>query len=57
VLSPADVLVLTPEVRKAQAVKNSLEGPVTPQVPASILQQSPNARLYLDPDSSSLLAR
>ncbi|MDQ1609856.1 MAG: glucosamine-6-phosphate deaminase [Microbacteriaceae bacterium] len=56
-LRPADVLVLTPEARKAKAVKDSLEGPITPLVPGSILQQSPNARLYLDPDSSSLLAR
>lgn len=55
-LAPETVLVLTPESRKAQAVKDSLEGPLTPACPASILKTSPNAHLYLDQDSSALLA-
>lgn len=54
-LRPASVIVLTPEARKARAVKDALEGPVTPSCPASILQSAANARLYLDADSSSLL--
>jgi glucosamine-6-phosphate deaminase len=54
-LDPESVLVLTPESRKAKAVKDSLEGPITPTCPASILQKSPNAHLYLDHDSSALL--
>jgi glucosamine-6-phosphate deaminase len=54
-LDPETVLVLTPESRKAQAVKDSLEGPITASCPASILQTSPNAHLYLDNDSSALL--
>ncbi|MSW09788.1 MAG: glucosamine-6-phosphate deaminase [Actinobacteria bacterium] len=55
-LDPETVLVLTPESRKAQAVKDSLEGPLTPTCPASILKTAPNAHLYLDQDSSALLA-
>lgn len=54
-LGPATVLVLTPEARKAAAVKAALEGPVTPTCPASILQTQSQAHLYLDLDSSSML--
>jgi len=52
----SDCLIITvPEARKAQAVKNSVEGKVSPQFPASILQQHPNCYLLLDADSSALL--
>lgn len=54
-LAARHVLGVVPEKRKAQAVKRSLQGPVTPQCPASILQTQPQARLFLDRDSSSLL--
>ena len=54
-LRPSHVLSLVPEKRKAEAVRNALTGPVTPQCPASILQETPHARLFLDPESSSLL--
>jgi glucosamine-6-phosphate deaminase len=54
-LQPRTVLVLTPEQRKANAVKAALEGPVTPMCPASILKTQPQAHLYLDRDSASLL--
>lgn len=56
-MRPASVIVLTPEARKAQVVKRALEGPVTSDCPASLLQTAPNARLYLDADSSALLDR
>jgi glucosamine-6-phosphate deaminase len=49
------VLCIVPELRKAEAVKNTVEGPVTPMVPASILQEHPDAFLYLDRDSASQL--
>lgn len=52
---PETVMVLVPEARKAEAVRAALEGPVTPDCPASILQTKSNARIYLDPESSSLL--
>src|SRR3954454_17253744 len=44
-LRSRDVLVVVPERRKAPAVKAALEGPVTPNGPASILQRQPHARL------------
>lgn len=53
----ANAIVCTvPDARKAQAVKGTVEGPVTPDVPASILQRHPNATLYLDQPSASLLS-
>jgi len=48
-------LVAVPELRKAEAVKAALRGPVTPQCPASILRTKPNVTLYLDQQSASLL--
>lgn len=54
-LKPTNVLAVVPEARKAQAVRDALQGPVTPDCPASILRTKPHVRLYLDPDSASLL--
>ncbi|MGH9495411.1 MAG: glucosamine-6-phosphate deaminase [Candidatus Sulfotelmatobacter sp.] len=54
-LRSKEIIVVAPEGRKAQAVKNSLEGEISPLVPASILQTHPNATIYLDKDSASLL--
>lgn len=54
-LRPSHVFALVPEKRKAEAVRTALEGPVTPQCPASILQRTPHARLFLDLESASLL--
>jgi glucosamine-6-phosphate deaminase len=54
-LKPAHVLAVVPEARKASAVKAALEGPVTPDCPASILRTCSHAKLYLDPDSAALL--
>jgi glucosamine-6-phosphate deaminase len=45
-----------PEARKAQAVRNALEGPISVSCPASIVRRHPNAYVYLDPASSSLLS-
>ena len=49
-------------IRKAvsqngQAVKKVIEGPITPVVPASILQQHKSTFLYLDIDSSNLISK
>lgn len=51
----SDAIVCTvPDERKAEAVKNATQGPVTPEVPASILQEHPDCRLFLDVTASSL---
>lgn len=54
-LRPRRVFVVAPEMRKAQAVRAALRGPVTPACPASILRTCSHARLFLDTDSASLL--
>lgn len=52
----SDLVVLSvPDRRKAEAVRDTLEGRVTPMCPASILQQHPRCHLFLDPQSASLL--
>ena len=54
-LKPAHVLAVVPEQRKAEAVRAALQGPVTPNCPASILRTKPHVTLYLDQESASLL--
>lgn len=54
-LAPAHVLAVVPEARKARAVKAALEGPITPECPASILRRQDHAKLYLDRDSAATL--
>lgn len=45
-----------PDRRKAQAVRNSLEGPVTTACPGSLVQKHPNAAVFLDSESAALLS-
>ncbi|HEV2973210.1 MAG TPA: glucosamine-6-phosphate deaminase [Pirellulales bacterium] len=49
------IVCSVPDRRKAEAVCAALEGPVTPLVPASILQRHPCAKIYLDPPAAELL--
>ena len=57
ILKARHILCIVPDQRKAQAVKDSVESNVSPLHPASILQQHPNVKLYLDRESSSLLQK
>lgn len=54
-LASRNLLCIVPESRKAQAVKDALLGPITPDCPASILRGAPHARLFLDLDSASYI--
>lgn len=45
-----------PEKRKAEAVHNALEGPISEACPASLVRRHPNAFIYLDTESASLLS-
>jgi glucosamine-6-phosphate deaminase len=42
------IVCTVPDARKATAVARALNGPVTPDLPASILQRHPDCHLYLD---------
>ena len=55
IMASAAIVCTVPDARKAPAVRDAIEGPVTPDVPASILQEHAGARLYLDRDSAALL--
>lgn len=55
ILAARCIVCVVPDRRKAEAVRASVEGPVDPMVPASILQRHPDATIYLDPESASLL--
>ena len=57
ILKSAKIICSVPDRRKAQAVKGTVQGPVSPMVPASILQQHTQTTIYLDPESASLLDR
>jgi glucosamine-6-phosphate deaminase len=49
------LIVTVPDRRKAEAVKNALEGEVMPMCPASILQKHGNCKIFLDDGAASLL--
>jgi glucosamine-6-phosphate deaminase len=50
-----NVFCVVPAASKAEAVKNTVTGPVSEACPASILRRHANAILYVDADSSALL--
>lgn len=54
-LSARRLFCVVPERRKAEAVRATLGGEVTPRCPASILRRHACATLYLDADSAALL--
>lgn len=56
IMKSACLIVSVPEKRKAEAVKNALEGEVTPMCPASILQQHGNCKIFLDEEAAALLS-
>jgi glucosamine-6-phosphate deaminase len=54
-LSAQRVLAIVPEARKADAVLNSLRGPISEDCPGSILRRTPQAHLFLDRESAAKL--
>ncbi len=57
ILKARNVLCVVPDQRKATAVRDCLELPVSPLHPSSVLQQHPRATIYLDLESAALLKR
>jgi glucosamine-6-phosphate deaminase len=55
ILKAKELIVVVPDARKAQAVRASLEGPISPDVPATALRMHPRVTLYLDEDAASEL--
>ena len=55
ILKVKNIICSVPDSRKATAVRAVIEGPVTSDVPASILQQHKSTMIFLDHQSSELL--
>lgn len=51
------IICTAPDRRKAEPLKNAVEGEVTNKLPASILQEHPHCRILLDERAASLLRR
>ncbi|MDH3709918.1 MAG: glucosamine-6-phosphate deaminase [Cyclobacteriaceae bacterium] len=57
ILTSTHIICTVPDQRKAMAVAKSVEGEVTPMVPASALQTHPQVHMCLDRDSASQLSQ
>lgn len=55
IMKSAHIICTVPERRKAEALRATLEGEISPQTPASILRRHPDCRLFADRESASLL--
>lgn len=55
ILKSREIIAVVPGPQKARAVKACLEGEISPMAPASVLRTHPNATVYLDTESASLL--
>jgi glucosamine-6-phosphate deaminase len=55
ILKSREIVCVVPNARKAAPVKAALEGPITPDVPASALREHGNVTIYLDAASAALL--
>ena len=57
ILSAREIIVVALGENKAAIVQRAVEGPETPDVPASLLHRHPNTLLHLDRDSAAELMR
>jgi len=55
IMASKEVMLLASGTHKAEIIKKALKGPVTTDVPASILQNHPNLTVILDKPAASLL--
>jgi glucosamine-6-phosphate deaminase len=57
ILRSRKIVCTVPDQRKARAVQRAVEGPVTPEVPASALQRHAATTLFLDIRAAGLLSQ
>jgi glucosamine-6-phosphate deaminase len=57
IMKSRSIICTVPDERKAEAVRNSVEGEVSPKAPASILQRHERCTLFLDKPAASLLQK
>ena len=56
IFSAKFIYCMVPAITKAEAVKKTLEGPITTDCPATILRKHENATLFLDQDSAKFIS-
>ena len=56
ILSASIISCVVPDLRKAEAIRCTLEGPITPLCPGAALRNHEDTYLYLDTESASLLS-
>jgi glucosamine-6-phosphate deaminase len=54
-VSAAHLICSVPDRRKAEAVRNAIEGPLAESCPASLVMTHPRCAIFLDTESASLL--
>lgn len=57
ILKSTTIILTVPDERKAEAVRSSVEGRVTPEVPASVIQHHAGTHLFVDTAGASLLSQ
>ena len=57
IMKSKNIICTVPDSRKAQAIKDCLEGDISPNHPASILRNHKSVFLFLDKDSAELLKK
>lgn len=57
VMNARSIILMSIGKSKAEICKAFIEGPITTEVPASILQLHPNCEIYLDYEAAALLKR
>ena len=55
IMQARKVLLVANGAGKAEIIKRAFFGPVTPEVPASILQMHPDCTIVLDAEAASLI--
>lgn len=55
IMKSKKILLIANGKEKADAISNAINGPITPQVPASVLQLHPNVVVMVDEDAGSLI--
>ncbi len=55
IMSAKKIILIATGPKKSEAIKNMVKGEVTPQVPASILQNHEDVLIFLDEQAASLL--
>lgn len=57
IMKAEKIVLIATGKKKSEAVKNMLEGPVTPAVPASVLQNHKDVVIFLDEAAAKLLSK